>query len=64
MYQIKSESDKKSTLKWLANFNTELEAIMKADIPDEVKLAQSNSIRSLIFQLEQQLEEQLGMQLD
>ncbi|MEI8390839.1 MAG: helix-turn-helix transcriptional regulator [bacterium] len=57
MYQIKSESDKKNTLKWLSNFNKELEAIMKVDIPEEVKLAQANSFKSLIFQLEQQLEE-------
>ncbi|HSA05995.1 MAG TPA: helix-turn-helix transcriptional regulator [Candidatus Gastranaerophilales bacterium] len=57
MYQIKSESDKKNTLKWLANFKTELEAIMKADLPEEVREAQANSIKSLIIQLEKQLEE-------
>ncbi len=57
MYQIKSETDKKNTLKWLSNFNTELKAIMKADIPEEVRQAQANSMKSLIFQLEKQLEE-------
>lgn len=57
MFIIKSEREKNTTLEWIENFKKTIDEISNSNADDLIKVAEVNSLKSQIIQLEKQIEE-------